>query len=85
MTVRSGNCHKQGKSQHEKSQRSNHRHGRCGVSKQFGLVACSGGVVLMVDLFGALLVEFDSRFVSRLASAETLKQASEPPRLEDLR
>lgn len=54
-----------------------------GVSKQLGLVACSSGVVLMVVLFGALLVSFDSRFVSRLASADTLKQATEPPKLED--
>lgn len=54
-----------------------------GVSKQLGLVPCSGGVVLMTVLFGALLVAFDSRFVSRLASADTLKQATEPPKLED--
>ncbi len=53
------------------------------VSKQLGLVPCSGGVVLMAVLFGALLVAFDSRFVSRLASADSLKQATGRPKLED--
>jgi hypothetical protein len=54
-----------------------------GVSKQLGLVPCSGVVVLMTVLFGALLVAFDSRFVSRLASADSLKQATEHPKRED--
>lgn len=54
-----------------------------GVSKQLGLVACSSGVVLMVVLYCALLVAFDSRFVSRVASANTLKQATEHSKLED--
>ncbi len=54
-----------------------------GVSKQLGLVPCSGGVVLMAVIFGSFLVAFDSRSVSKLASADTLKQATEHPKLED--
>ncbi len=42
-----------------------------------------GGVVLMAVIFGSFLVAFDSRSVSKLASADTLKQATEHPKLED--
>lgn len=54
-----------------------------GVSKQLGLVPCSGGVVLMTVLFGTLLVAFDSRVVSRTGSVDSLRQATEHPKLED--
>ncbi len=54
-----------------------------GVSKQLGLVPCSGGVVLMAVLFGTLLVAFDSQVVSRTGSVDSLKQATEHPKLED--
>lgn len=54
-----------------------------GVSKQLGLVPCSGGVVLMTVLFGTLLVAFDARVVSRTGSVDSLRQATEHPKLED--
>lgn len=54
-----------------------------GVSKQLGLVPCSGGVVLMTVLFGTLLVAFDLRVVSRTGSVDSLRQATEHPKLED--
>lgn len=54
-----------------------------GVSKQLGLVPCSGGVVLMTVLFGTLLVAFDSRVVSRTGSVDSLRQATEHAKLDD--
>ncbi len=48
-----------------------------GVSKQLGLVACSGGVVFMASFLVMLLLMFDSLVFSKTSSAVSEKQPAE--------
>lgn len=48
-----------------------------GVSKQLGLVPCSGGVVFMASFFVMFLLMFDSLVLSKTSSAVSEKQPAE--------